>query len=239
MKRNTITILCAVLSLSLFLQLGVTNFSDVQAAETDNSAVVTKGTESLDNIIDDVSKNVSITDESISLENESAILESITQEDIDNLNELAKEQGIQYEKPLTKEYVLELLKQGINSVNSELNDGNLEVLKDGSLIESDDDSFYVQGGSTYDKTYWWGKKRYKSTANANKWASQLNSVANANAAGAVIAGAVFGGVGAIPNGLTAAYSYQLAQKVSYRNSLNNRGIIANLTWTLVFTTASQ
>ncbi|MCM3034126.1 hypothetical protein [Niallia sp. MER 6] len=238
MKSKKVSIVCLLLSLSLFVELGL-GFTNVQAAENDNVVTTAEGTESLDSIIDTISEDVSVDQEGVELGDKSTILENINQEDINNLNALAEQQGIEYNQPLTKESVVQMFENGIDTINSEVEDGNLEVLSDGSLIESDDEDFYVQGGSTYDKTYWWGRKRYKSTANANKWASQLNSVGNANAAGAVVAGAVFGGVGAIPNGLTAAYAYQLQNKVSYRNSLNKRGIVANLTWALVFTVKSQ
>ncbi len=226
-----------LLSLLLFVNL----FSGTAFAtgnSGDPEAMVT-GEKSLDNIIDEINTEIEVTDESVTISDKSSLLEKISQEDIDNLNELAKAQGVEYEQPLTKESLLNMFEEGIESVNDEVTNGELEVLEDGSLIEADDDSFYVQGGSTYDKTYWWGKKRYKSTYAANKWVSELNTAGNLNTGGAVLAGAIFGGVGAIPNGLTAVYCYQLANKVSYRNSLNNRGIIANVTWALVFTTSSQ
>lgn len=240
--KKTIGLASAVLSFSLV----VGSFSGTVSAmgETANSEATTQettisGEKSLNSIIDNIGSEISVTDEAISIENKSDVIESISQEDVDNLNELAKEQGIQYEKPLTKESLVNMFEAGIQNVNEEVSQGELEVLEDGSLIDAEDENFYVQGGSTYDKSYWWGKKRYKSTAAANKWVSQLNTAANLNAGAAVLAGAVFGGVGSIPNGLTAAYSYQLANKVSYRNSLNKRGIIANLTYALVFTTSSQ
>lgn len=235
--KKTVGLASAVLSLSLV----VGSFSGTASAmgETTTPAPAVLGEKSLDSIINDIGTKVNVTDETVAIENKSDVLEKISQEDVDNLNALAKSQGIQYEEPLTKESLVNMFEAGIDSVNEEVAQGDLEVLEDGSLIDSEDENFYVQGGSTYDKTYWWGKKRYKSTYAANKWVSQLNTAGNLNAGAAVLAGAIFGGVGAIPNGLTSAYSYQLANKVSYRNSLNNRGIIANLTWALVFTTSSQ
>lgn len=235
--KKTVGLASAVLSLSLV----VGSFSGTVSAmgETTTPAPTVLGENTLDNIVNDIGTEVNVSNETVSIENKSDVLEKISQEDVDNLNALAKSQGIQYEEPLTKESLVNMFEAGIDSVNEEVAQGDLEVLEDGSLIDADDENFYVQGGSTYDKTYWWGKKRYKSTYAANKWVSQLNTAGNLNAGAAVLAGAIFGGVGAIPNGLTSAYSYQLANKVSYRNSLNNRGIIANLTWALVFTTSSQ
>lgn len=239
--KKTVGLASAVLSLSLV----VGSFSGTVSAmgettpEVKTPDVTVSGEKSLNNIIDSIGSEVNVTNEEISIENKSDVIENISQEDVNNLNDLAKEQGIQYEQPLTKESLVDMFEAGIQSVNEEVTQGELEVLEDGSLIDAEDENFYVQGGSTYDKSYWWGKKRYKSTAAANKWVSQLNTAGNLNAGAAVLAGAVFGGVGAIPNGLTSAYSYQLANKVSYRNSLNKRGIIANLTYALVFTTSSQ
>ena len=47
----------------------------------------------------------------------------------------------------------------LKPLTQKVQNGNLEVLADGSLIDANDSDFYVQGGSTYDKTYWWGKKK--------------------------------------------------------------------------------
>ena len=218
------------------MSFGSTN---VQAASSENSDVLINGEKSLDKVMNIISKKIEINEKNIAIQGKATILNSIQQKDIDNINALAKAQGIEYDQPLTKENLLNLFNNGIETINAEVQNGNLEVLADGSLIDANDSDFYVQGGSTYDKTYWWGKKRYKSTYYANKWVSELNTVANVNAGAAVVAGAIFGGFGAIPNGLTAAYAYQLANKVSYKNSLSNRGIIANVTWALVFTTYTQ
>jgi len=190
-------------------------------------------------VTDIISEQVEATSNGFELKNEDTILDQLNQLNFNEIENLAESQGVEYKQNLNKESVLKIFKDGIQSVNADIASGKLTVLEKGTIVESNEESFYLQGGSTYDVTYWWGKKRYKSTANANKWASDLNTVGNANAAGAVLAGAVFGGVGAVPNGLTAAYSYQLANKVNYYNSLSSRGIVANLTWLLVFTVKSQ
>ncbi|MGU8655079.1 hypothetical protein ACV3RG_15330 [Clostridium perfringens] len=66
-----------------------------------------------------------------------------------------------------------------------MNDGKLEMLSDGSITEANDEAFYLQGGSTFDKRYWLGVSRYKSTSVANACSYQLNKVA-ANARGAIL-----------------------------------------------------
>lgn len=236
-KKKSLKLVCICLSLLLFSNAFVA-IPNVKA-ETTNSTDISTAEDSLGTVIEDISNYVDVEEDGITISDKSIIVKDISQEDIDNLNELAKSQGIEYDKPLTKESLISMFEEGIDKVNEEITNDNLEVLDDGTLIDANDSDFYVQGGSTYDKTYWWGKKRYKSTSAANKWVSQLNTAANANGAGALLAGAIFGAVGAIPNGLTSFYCYQLANKVSYRNSLNNRGIIADVTWALVFTTKSQ
>lgn len=112
-------------------------------------------------------------------------------------------------------------------------------LDNGTLVDSEDDSYYLQGGSTYDQTFWWGRRRYKSTSNANKWARDLQNCAALNGGAATLAGACFGGVGAIPNGLTSAYCWALGNEVSYKNSLSNRGIKADIYWCLVYSVKKQ
>ncbi|HHO42350.1 MAG TPA: hypothetical protein ENN12_03220 [Epsilonproteobacteria bacterium] len=194
---------------------------------------------SVHNIINTIEKNVVISEEGVFIKNKGQIIKNLRQEDIENFKILSKNQGIKYDKPINKNTVLEMFGEGIELSDKAIKSGELTVLKNGSFIETEDDDFYLQGGSTYDKSYWWGKERYKSTYNAGRWTRDLRSAGHLNAGMAVIAGAIFGGVGAIPNGLSSIYVYNLADKVDYRNSLNNRGIIAKLTYTLVFTTASQ
>lgn len=231
----------SLVSAVLCVTLLASTFSGTASAmgDSENVALESVWEKSLDNIIYDIGTEIEITDDGVTIDDKTAVLKKITQEDVDNLNELATSQGIKYDQVLTKESLVQLFENGIESINEEVSNGELEILEDGSLIESTDDNFYVQGGSTYDKKYWWGVKRYKSTYAANKWVSDLNTAANINAGAAFLAGAIFGGVGAIPNEISSVYAYQLANKVSYRNSLNNRGIIANITFTFVFTTASQ
>lgn len=195
--------------------------------------------ESLDNIMNVIEENIVINNTGLALHNKEQVIRDIEQKDVDNLKKLAKNQGVEYDQPLNKKYIVEMFEEGIQEMDQAVKSDELTVLSNGSMIDSNDDDFYVQGGSTYDVSYWWGKERYKSTKAANVWVRDLYSVGHINAGSAAIAGAIFGGVGAIPNGLSALYAYNLADRVSYRNNLNNRGIIANLTYALVFTTKSQ
>lgn len=45
------------------------------------------------------------------------------------------------------------------------------------MIDSTDKNFYIQGGSTYDETFWWGKRRYMSTSAARQWVYDLRDAA--------------------------------------------------------------
>lgn len=227
------------LSLTLFLTI-FAGSNSVFADSNDLKAVDEAELErSLNKIINVIEENVDIDSAGLVLEEKEQVIDNIEQSDIDNLKKLSEIQGIEYTQTITKESVVEMFEIGIQETDKAVEEGDLTVLSNGSLIDAEDDEFYVQGGSTYTKSYWWGKKRYKSTASASVWVRDLYSVGHLNAGAAAIAGAIFGGVGALPNGLSAVYAYNLADKVSYRNSLNNRGIIANLTYALVFTTASQ
>lgn len=203
------------------------------------SYVVTNGQKSLDNVLNKVSDNIDVdsVDQSIQLSEPNQLVKDFSQVDIDNINALSASQGLPAN--LTKESVVQTIDNQINKLNKQIQEGQLEVQDDGQLIDTSDSDFYVQGGSTKDITYWWGRARYKSTANANKWAARLNGLAAGNTATAVVAGVVLGGVGAVPNGLTAAYSWGLPNSISYHNSLNNRGIVANITWVFAYSIHSQ
>ncbi|MDU2658557.1 MAG: hypothetical protein E7C60_11790, partial [Clostridium perfringens] len=103
-------------------------------------------------INDDISQNISIDNDQIKINNTNDLLNKIDDADINKLNELAKSQGI--EKSYTKEDLIKLYEDSISNLNKEITKGNLEMLSDGSIIEANDDSFYLQGGSTFDKRYW-------------------------------------------------------------------------------------
>lgn len=156
--------------------------------------------------------------------------------DIALLNEYYSKMGME---AVTADEVADMFIEGIENLNEELATGDMEILDNGTLVDSEDDSYYLQGGSTYDQTFWWGRRRYKSTSNANKWARDLQNCAALNGGAATLAGACFGGVRAIPNGLTSAYCWALGNEVSYKNSLSNRGIKADIYWCLVYSVKKQ
>lgn len=167
---------------------------------------------------------------------ESDIVDICSKFDLDTINAEYAKIGLD---AITAEEFSQMMIDGINSVNVELQEGNLEILDGGTIIDSDDDTYYLQGGSTYDVTHWWGKTRYMSTAAANTWAYEMNKAAAVNAGAAVIAGAALGGVGGVPNGLASAYAWYFANDITYYNSLSNRGIVADITWVLAYSMDTQ
>ena len=175
----------------------------------------------------------------IEIKNKNNIIKKLKFVDLDALEKHAASQGIVFEGGLTEEKVLNAFTQGIDSLNRSIANGELKVLAKGTIVKADDDGFYLQGGSTYDAGYWWGIKRYKSTTAAKQWVFELNSAGNVGT-GAALIYAVFGyAPGAIITGLTALWCYQLANSVTYRNGLNDRGIVASITWLLVYTVNNQ
>lgn len=200
-------------------------------------------------------KEVGITNEECSVDETKDLIDNVVQLDNDKFNYSEKDidqitsqldiTELQefYDKnglgEITKDDFKDSIVRGIENVNNEIKSGELEVLENGTIVESDDDELYLQGGSTYDRTYWWGKRRYKSTSAAKKWAYLLNGAAAVNAGASLIGGAAFGAYGALPNGMTSVYAWYLANDISYVNSCTSRGIKADLWWCLYFEIRKQ
>lgn len=74
---------------------------------------------------------------------------------------------------------------------------------------------------------WYGTRHiFRTNAAVSSWTSTLNQLAAANAGAAVIAGAVFGGVGAVPNGLTSAWTWAVAAYTDGFNASHKNSHIA-------------
>ncbi|MFJ5765970.1 hypothetical protein ACIP9C_11415 [Lysinibacillus sp. NPDC093210] len=195
--------------------------------------------ESLENIISVIEEYIEISSDGITILDEDNIVRNLNQEDINLLNELAREQG-NY-NIITKASLMEDLDVHFTNINEKIEKGELKVLDNGAMIDSTDKNFYIQGGSTYDETYWWGKRRYMSTSAARQWVYDLRDAA-AVSTGLALASVVFGKLGVIPatiNGITALWTNQLANRVEYHNGNTNRGIRADLYWVLVFNIEPQ
>ncbi len=78
-----------------------------------------------------------------------------------------------------------------------------------------------------------------STASAKTFVRDSNRVANGSTGIAIIAGYFSLGTGTALFGLNAAYYYNLANYVGYRNSGHSRGIILNWTWAGPYWTEKQ
>lgn len=161
---------------------------------------------------------------------EEDIYDFIKKIDMSDINEEAKKSGL---VPMTVEDMYDCFVENIEKTNEDLEEGELTMLSDGTMIDSDDDAFYLQGGSTKDITKWWGRIRYKSTAAANKWVRDLNRVAAAEGGMGVIAGTFLGATPGVVGGICCWYCWDFASSVSYVNSRTKRGIIANIPWVLV------
>lgn len=224
MKRFFACVLCILSLFSLF------GFS-VNAAEDLSAADIAE------EIISKIDSVVFLnTEQNKIIFDESSIVAICNEIDLDVLNEFYQRAGL---PSVTKRELAYLYVDGINSANQSLEKGEYRMLAGGTIVSTQDDEYYLQGGSTYDETKWWGRRRYKSTAAANRWAYELNQCAAINAGAAAVGGAVFGGVGAIPNGITSAYCWMFANSVTYYNSLSNRGIVADITWIFVYKVRTQ
>ena len=227
--KNVNSKIAAILSTAIVCASSVTTIG----AYASNDIIDVSNTDSIIEALDSaVELNV---DSDIITYDESDIVDICSKFDLDTINAENAKMGLD---AITAEELSQMI-EGINSVNEDLSEGTFEILNGGTIVDAADDTYYLQGGSTYDETHWWGRRRYKSTDAANKWAHELNQCAAANAATSVVAGAVLGGVGAIPNGLTSAYCWSLADSVSYHNGRTNRGIVADITWVLVYSVDPQ
>lgn len=232
MKKRIVAL---TLSLSMLLSCITVYASELPACGTELDAV--RATEEVNECIselDDVVGLDTISDEIIY--DEEDIYDICEEININTVNAFYESVGMD---TITTDEMAEMFVEGLEAVNENLEKGELEILDNGTIVETDDDNFYLQGGSTYDKTYWWGRRRYKSTRAADTWAYHLQNCAAANAAVSVLAGAVFSGVGAIPNGLCSAYCWALGNKISYVNSTTTRGIKADIYWCLVYKVTKQ
>ncbi|AOM83888.1 hypothetical protein [Salisediminibacterium beveridgei] len=186
-----------------------------------------------------ISEEIVIDQTGIKLENRRVVIEELNKLDFELLNEIAKSQGIEYNGKLNSQRLLNMYLKGIKDLNKEIKNKDVLVLENGTLVDAVDDGFYVQGGSTYDVRRWWGIKRYKSNSNARRWEFDIRAAGQANAAGAIVGGLVFGPWGVAGNGITSVYLFNLADRISYHNGRTSRGIIANMHYTLTFSITTQ
>ena len=138
--------------------------------------------------------------------------------------------------------LLETILNNIEIYNEQIASGLAILLSDGAIIDATSDTLYLQGGSTYDVKYYWGVRRYLSTASANEMVRDLNKESAATAAMATIAGiasAEFAGLAAIPFVGYSLYASWIASDMSYVNGLTNDGVIADFHYTFYYNIRTQ
>lgn len=87
------------------------------------------------------------------------------------------------------------------------------------------------GKNTATTNHWWGYERYACDCETRRMSSDFASSASV-AAGVGVIGAYFGGVGAIPGGLSSAYFALVAARLDANN--HGKGVHIQMTWALVF-----
>lgn len=191
-------------------------------------------TNDLQSVVENMDKEIVINDNGVKY-NTDSLVKDISDEQLDSINSLAKAQGL--DVVYTKESFINEMVDGLKKVDQQIEDGELEVLSDGTMIESEDDNFYLQGGSTYTTTHYWGKKFYKSQAATKNWAykaSQL-SLGHAAAGGAVAFLSL--GAGFIVGGIMSTWYGMFANSLNQHN--NKRGTVSNITWAMLYKVRSQ
>lgn len=133
----------------------------------------------------------------------------------------------------TVEEVILALENRFAKLNEMSNKGSIRVSRNGQIYDT---SLVRARAYNYQtQQYWWGVRHtFYSDGAARDYAYELKMAAHLNAGAAAIAGAVFGGVGALPNGLTAIYAYSLADTVDYNANKPGKGVVLEIKWVLVY-----
>lgn len=228
MKKIIISIL--LLNFLVLVPLGQVSASTFENDYTSDEASDVVFWEVVDAIDSIIEQNIIINSSGIIVEEPSKIIYELDKLDLASIQGVLGYDGIQ--NALNSEMLLNTYLQYIEEINYEISNDSLVVLEHGTIVEADE-SFSLQANVNRDTTHWWGRRRLKSRVNANRWAANIRSASHAIAA-AGIGLAIFGGVAGIPNGLTAVYGYNLADRIDYHNGRTNRGIQADLHWTLTF-----
>lgn len=186
-----------------------------------------------------IQKYIKLTEKGVEIENKNLIIEELSKLNLKALESVFDQRKIDYGTELTPEYLFEMFETHIQNLNSEINESRTMLSMDNrTMSETDNISLYSYGNVNRDTTHWWGKKRLKSKTNATEWSYDIKAASHLNAA-AGIGLAIFGGAAGVPNGLTALYGYNFSDRIDYHNGRTNRGIEANIHWTLTFTINPQ
>lgn len=143
-----------------------------------------------------------------------------------------------YKKDLngnSAEQYLDSLQVRLYSLNRLSQDNQIVITEDGRIIDSSIHVCSTRSANVYSETHWWGRKHIFYSDNAARdYAYNVRMSAHANAGAALIAGAVFSGVGSVPNGITAIWAYSIADSVDYNANKSGEGVILEVTWILAY-----
>lgn len=236
-KKIIKKIVAGSLILSMILTIGNTTYAAEKPVKTDNHVTNQKTTEEMESIIDNVeSQNIVTCDEQGCIIDKEELKDVCDDIDINTVQKYYNEHGL---GSISKENIYNGIINSVENVNDQITDGELEVLDKGTIVDASDDSYYLQGGSTYDVSHWWGKTRYKSTYDAKKWAHELNSLAAYETGVGSIGAAIFGPSFVVLGGLSVGYAWKLAEDISYYNGLSKRGIKVDICYWFVYSISKQ
>lgn len=225
MNYNTISrkLLAVVLICTVVSSLGCINYAEAAESDTVNIAQLVDET---------IKEHVVIKNNEFEIIDENDLLNQL--EKINNSSVAGN-----YAEAIT---AFNLIRTNINKTNNDLNNGSAFLLSDGAIIDKNDDSLRLQGGSSYDIKYYWGVRRYMSTSQASYTANELNKLSGTSSFFAVVFGVVSaeaGGIGAVPFAGIALYCYWVASDVGYINSQTSNGIILDVHYTFYYEVKAQ
>lgn len=244
-KKNVVKVLALVL-VGVFVVIMSYKENQFKSKASDESISVLEEEKDIDTCddvdVDDYNEEDIQNEHTLAMDKYEQFIDSVEEKEIVKIQD---NQYVYDEKALSEEYdkykieeisndkdSLKNLFQNIKGVNKNLINDKMTVMPDNSVMYTTDVPLLTRGGKTYDKTYWWGKRRFKSTKAAATWAHQLNKAAAAEA-GLGVVGAIFGTAPAVVGGLASSYCWMLAEDVSYVNNKTKRGIKADIPWALV------
>lgn len=224
-------------SISILL-IGVaisTSFTGMSSAMENNS-----NDERIDEIIE---SNVKYESDGLSIVSKSELKKDLENIDIEAIKQELKRIGIkqEYINNFNEDTIINSVEENIEDINKDIELNKIEVRGEKDLVDTQDENFYVQGGSTYSKKYSWGVRHYKSTAAANYWVRQLGKHINGIqlTSGASLIFAPYGIPAGVLGMVTVWYFTGLKDEVSYYNSRNNRGVIIDINTWLTYNVRNQ
>lgn len=195
------------------------------AAQTGKTVTSDEVTKEVEQLVETIDHEIDVDNQGKFVIDKEKLKSLITDEIVEKMNQFSQENSTGETIVVSKDSLTQDFTQGIQTINAEIENGNLERLENGTLIKSDDDNFYVQGGSTYEKWGWWGMDKYCSTYHGARWVKELKAVASGSNQFANYIPFVKG-----PAKLYNWYIKSLAYNVDYVNRTTSNGTITSLYW---------